>query len=177
MKTVGDKFSFQRKWSPEIEAYGFLQVPNLLVTCQGHLGLSDGEFVVLMQLIKFWYHHGGEVYPSITTLSKYSNKGYSTTQRKLCSLERKGFIKRRRGLRVTNTYDLKYCAIKLYNHQKKCTEITQKRGVTVSKVSSTDTSISINKEYEAIRRQNLSHWSTNSSNFLEFDSDGSGVIL
>ncbi|MDO8335266.1 MAG: helix-turn-helix domain-containing protein [Candidatus Saccharibacteria bacterium] len=135
-----ENYGFSEKWSPEISAYGFTQVPNILLTCQGSLGLKQVELVTLLQLMSFWFKHGGEVYPSILRLAKRSDKGYSTTQRNLKSLEDKGFIKRKQVVNSSNRYNLKPCVNKLYKHQKTCTaclEMSQKRGLPVVKMRTT----------------------------------------
>ena len=140
-------YSFTGKWSPEITQYNFTQIPNLLIVCQGHLGLTDGELITLIQLTKFWFSHKSSVFPGIKTLAGYSNKGYSTIQKRLVSLEEKGFLKRRFMWGFSSTYDLKYCANKLYQHTKVCDAPLQKRAVRVTKVTGVDPSKPTNEEY------------------------------
>ena len=147
------EYSFTGKWSSEIEAHGFTQIPNLLLVCQGHLELTDGETITLMQLLTFWYRKDNPVYPSINRVAKRSDKGYSTTQRRLKSLEDKGFIKRRRVRGTSSRYDLRPCVAKLYHHEKVCDAFSQKRetlGVKVTKVPLSKTTY---KEYEAQRKR------------------------
>lgn len=146
--------TFAQKWSQETGANGFTQVPNILLTCHGSLGLSYGELVTLVQLMSFWFEHQSEVYPSISRIAKRSNKGYSTTQRHLKSLDDKGFIKRKYVFGETNRYDLKPCAIKLHQHQKVCNvciQVSQKRGVPTVKVSRLPHSETTEKEYYSKR--------------------------
>lgn len=152
MEVQKDKYGFSKKWSAEIEQYGFTQVPNLLLSCQGHLGLTDGEILTLIHLLTFWFSHKSKVYPTITTLTKFSHKGYSTVQKRLRTLEEKGFVKRRRKLGTSNTYDLVPCITKLYKHQRDCPSPPRKQGEPKQYTARVDTSLSINKEYEVRRR-------------------------
>lgn len=149
----GDEYGFNSKWSPEIKVHGFTQVPNLLLVCQGHLGLTDGEMITLMQLLSFWYRKNSPVYPSINRVTKRSKKGYSTTQRRLKSLEDKGFIERKRIKGKSTRYDLLPCVMRLYQHQKVCDEHSQKRDSLVVKVTRVPRSKPTYKEYEAERKR------------------------
>ena len=157
MKTAKKQYGFSNKWSPETEANGFTQIPNILLTCQGSLGLTHGELVTLLQLMSFWFEHRSLVYPSIKRIAKRSSKGYSTTQRNLKSLEDKGFLKRRHVFGSSNRYDLATCAIRLHKHQSTCTQCVkgaQKRGVLISKVSTLPYSKTTEKEYQPKRPNN-----------------------
>lgn len=150
-KPLGE-YSFSEKWSPEIKQYGFTQVPNLLLACQGHLKLKDGELLTLLQLLTFWFDHGGKVYPSIATLARFSHKGYSTVQKRLRTLEEKGFVKRRRKMGTSSTYDLTPCVIQLYQHQKACQNLPRRRSYLDVKMKHQPTSFTTNKQYESKRR-------------------------
>lgn len=153
MKNAKNKeHGFSEKWSPEIEYHGFTQVPNLLLACQGHLQLKDGELTTLLQLLTFWFDHDGRVYPSIATLSRFSSKGYSTVQKRLRVLEEKGFVKRRRQLGTSNTYDLSRCVAKLYEHQKVCKNLPRRRRHLEVKTRRRPSSFTTNKQYEPKRR-------------------------
>jgi hypothetical protein len=44
-------YRFEKKWSFEVMMYGFTQIPNLLVCCQGHLAITDGEMITLISLL------------------------------------------------------------------------------------------------------------------------------
>lgn len=145
-------YGFSEKWSPEITKYGFTQVPNLLLACQGHLKLKDGELITLLQLLTFWFDHGGKVYPSIATLARFSHKGYSTVQKRLRTLEEKGFVKRRRKMGTSSTYDLTPCVTQLYRHQQACQNPPRRRSYVDVKVKHQPTSFTTNKQYEPKRR-------------------------
>lgn len=160
------EYGFSQKWSPEIEQYNFTQVPNLLLVCQGHLKLTDGELLTLIHLLTFWFSHEGHVYPSITTLGRFSHKGYSTVQKRLRVLEEKGFVKRRHKFGTSNTYDLTPCVAKLYKHQKFCSNLPHKRAVIGAKVKRLPSSLPINKEDQEPRRRNKKNSRTNVADIL-----------
>lgn len=154
MSTQKKEYGFSNKWSHDTEANGFTQIPNVLLTCQGGLGISHSELVTLIQLISYWYKPDGDVNPSIATIARRANNGYSTTHRHLKSLEDKGFIKRIHRYGTSNRYDLKPCAIMLHRHQRSCElciKISHKRGVKISKVSKVPSSKPIKKEYQQRR--------------------------
>jgi len=162
MEADKNEYGFSGKWSPEIKAYGFTQVPNLLLVCQGHLGLTDGETITLLQLLTFWYRKESPVYPSISRITKRSKKGYTTTQRRLKSLEDKGFIERKRVEGMSTRYDLRPCVVRLYQHQKMCEELSQKRDSSGIKVTKAPLSKTTDEEYETPRRlykNNVQHFS------------------
>lgn len=164
-KTINSRndHSFTKKWSPEIEQFGFTQIPNQLITCQKQLDLHDGELVTLIQLIKFWFSKKGKVYPAINTLASYTGKGYTTIQKRLKTLEDKGFIRRRRNNGTSSTYDLSPLAAILYQHQRTCPYCRKmSRGVFV-KVRPVSHSKPTYKE-EQIRTTNLEN---NVSSFSE----------
>lgn len=172
MKINNKEYGFTEKWSPEIEVYNFTQVPNLLLACQGHLKLSDGELITLIHLLMFWFSHDSSVYPSINKLCKFSESGYSTVQRRLKNLEEKKFIKRRRKLGTSNTYDLIPCVIKLYKHQKICTDLPRKKGDYKLKKSNAPTPLVTNKEYEFLTRLNSNNTKNNVGKVLESEYGG-----
>ena len=167
-------YSFTGKWSPEITKYNFTQIPNMLIVCQGHLGLTDGELIALVQLMKFWFSHNSSVFPGIKTLAGYSNKGYSTIQKRLVSLEEKGFLKRQPTWGFSSTYDLKYCANKLYQHTKKCDTPLQKRAVRVTKVTRGVPSKPTNEEY-TLKKLNFKN-TNNVGNILMSKYGGDNVV-
>ena len=158
-------YSFAKKWSIETEANGFTQIPNILLTCHGNLGLSYAELVTLMQLISYWFEHKSQVYPSITTVANRSSKSYTTSQRHLKSLEKKGFIAAKHVFGEPNRYDLKLCAIKLHQHQNQCVtclQTSQKRNVTITKSERSYPSNLTKKEYPKTRlkKNNRSRFSS-----------------
>lgn len=153
MEKRKSEYNFEDKWSHEVAAFGFTQVPNLLLMCQGHLGLTDGETVTLMQLLTFWYKKENPVYPSISRVAKRSGKGYSTTQRRLNSLESKGFVERKRINGTSTRYDLRPCVVKLYKHQSVCKELSHKRESFGAETTHVPLSKTTYKEYAFGRRR------------------------
>ena len=143
--------NFTQKWTAETSEFGFTQIPNLLIICQGHLGLTDGELVTLIELLKFWYDYDSRIFPSIETLAKYSGRGYSTVQRRLKNLEKKGFIKRKHRFATSDDYDMYPCVAKLYKHQEICASLSQYRGDDWQGLGSLPSSVSTDKQYEAIK--------------------------
>lgn len=113
-------YSFASKWSNEVERQGYTQIPNILIKCQGHLGLSDGELITLIQLQSFWYHEKNRVFPSIKHLADYSGKSYNPIQKRLSSLEKKGFISKTQRFVNSNLYDLKPTISILNRHTAIC---------------------------------------------------------
>lgn len=154
-----EKYAFASKWSSEIAERNFTQVPNLLLACQGHLKLKDGELLTLLHLLTFQFSTNSQIYPTITTLTKFSHKGYSTVQRRLRQLEKKGYVKRRHRLGTSNYYDLTPCVEKLNAHTSVCTSATTstKRGVLLEKVRNVPPSFLINKEYETLNIPTKEH--------------------
>jgi len=146
-------YRFKDKWSAEIDSFNFTQIPNLLLSCQGHLKLKDGELLTLIHLITFWYKKDGSIFPSINTLTKFSGNGYSTVQRRLRILEEKGFVERIQRLGTSSTYSLQPCIDKLLKHCKDCPSMTHSRGVVVSKSIGLPLSYLINKEDEGLSKQ------------------------
>ena len=173
MENKDNEYSFTGKWSPEIKAHGFTQVPNILLVCQGHLGLTDGETITLLQLLTFWYRKESPVYPSISRVTKRSRKGYTTTQRRLKSLEDKGFIERKRKRGTSTRYDLRPCATRLYLHQKVCEEHSQKRDALSVKVTKAPTPKTTYKEYEAQRKRTYKNTAQSFSEILHSQYGGS----
>lgn len=143
--------TFVRQWTVETSELGFTQIPNLLITCQGHLKLSDGELVTLIELLKFWYEQDSRIYPSIDTLCRYSGRKYSTVQRRLKSLEKKGFITRKHRFATSDDYSVRPTVNKLYEHRKICTSISHFREDDWSDLSSLPSSVPTDKQYEAIK--------------------------
>lgn len=145
----GGSQKFHEKWSGDIDLYRFTQVPNILLSCQGHLKLTDGEILTLIHLLTFWFNTRSRVFPSITTLRKFSHKSYPTIQKRLRRLEEKGFIKRKHHFGTSNTYDLTKCVEMLDNHIKVCPTVHRKQSLYYLLNYESPSSITIKKEYEA----------------------------
>jgi hypothetical protein len=152
-----DTYRFEQKWSPEIAIYNHTQVPNLLLKCQGHLKITDGELVTLIHLISHWYRHDSDIYPSIERLTTFSHKGYSTIQKRLRVLEQKGYIKRRLRQGTTSTYDITPLIVGLYQHQLVCPDPPPKQAGFWNKMMGPPSSVLKDKEYNFSRRLNLNN--------------------
>lgn len=157
MESESKDYSFSGKWSPEIKELGFTQIPNVLIVCQEHLGLTDGELVTLVQLSMYRFHDNSIVYPSIATLARLSGNGYSTIQKRLKDLEDKGFIYRTQRYYSSNLYDLEPCVINLARHIRKCDYLPKKQVEQIQDMSDVLASFLSNKEDEHLKRQNLKH--------------------
>ncbi len=144
-------FKFNQKWSPEVATFSFTQVPNLLLTCQGHLKITDGELLTLIHLQTFWFSADSQIFPSITTLARFSHKSYATVQKRLRDLESKGFVRRRHYPGYSNRYDMEPCIRKLTEHSRTCPDLAKKLRDRIEKTTRVPSSISRNEEYEARR--------------------------
>ena len=113
-------WNFCQKWQVPENKYSFTQIPNTLIYCQDHLGLKDREYIVLVQLLAHWFTLDSKVYPSITRVGDFSGKKFSTAQRNLKSLEKKGFIKRKPMPWGTYLIDFAPCVQKVQEHVKIC---------------------------------------------------------
>ena len=148
-----ERYAFSEKWSQEIAEFNFTQVPNILLACQGHLYLTDGEVLTLNHLLTFQFSSESRIYPTITTLTKFSHKGYSTVQKRLSELERKGYINRKHRLGTSNYYDLSPCVEQLTRHARTCNRTGIKRVDYSETMRSLPSSITSNKEDETLNIQ------------------------
>jgi len=120
----------QKKRSASIDRWGragtrFTQVPNLLLESKRRLEISDAELVVLLYLLKHWWHSSEErlPFPSTKKIAKAMGKNVRQIQRILHSLENndapvkngwsdeKGYLKRldrysQIGRQQSNQFDL-----------------------------------------------------------------------
>ena len=148
-----ERYAFSEKWSPEIAEFNFTQVPNILLACQGHLYLTDGEVLTLIHLLTFQFSSVSRIYPTITTLTKFSHKGYSTIQKRLSELERKGYLNRKHRLGTSNYYDLSPCVERLTRHSRTCNSTSIKRVDYSAIVRGLPSPITSNKEDETLNIQ------------------------
>jgi DNA-binding MarR family transcriptional regulator len=94
----GDASSpIREKWGDALED-GFVVVPTVLLRRQGALGLNSEEVLVLLNLFLYWRESGQMPYPGTAMLAKRMGIEVRTAQRRIASLERKGFIRRARGV-------------------------------------------------------------------------------
>lgn len=140
---------FRAKWNYNLEYMRFTQVPNVLLECQGHLKLKDGELLTLIHLISYWFGDKSKIYPSINTLKKFSGKSYPTIQKRLKNLEDKGFLKRIHQFGTSNQYDLTPSVQRLEEHLEVCSKAHRKQDEYYLINYQGPTSETIKKEYEA----------------------------
>lgn len=114
-----ETYLYAKKWGKNFNV-SFTQIPNSLIYCQGHLGLTDRELIILLQLISHWFRAERFPYPSQKRLGKYSGKCSSTVQRNLMNLELKGFLTRDERPGTSNMYDLIPCVYKIQDHIEEC---------------------------------------------------------
>ena len=86
--------SFQTKrWGSAISA-GFQIAPNVLLRAQRHLGLDTGDVVILLNLAMHWWAPNVLPYPSPTIIANRMGLSKRTIERRLESLQKRGFLKR-----------------------------------------------------------------------------------
>jgi DNA-binding transcriptional ArsR family regulator len=88
---------FTDRWGAAMND-GYLLFPRTLLWHQGELGLSDGEVVVLLNLLASWWDEADWPYPAVSTLAHRMKGSVRTVQRHLRTLEAKGFIERIRNI-------------------------------------------------------------------------------
>lgn len=148
-----ERYSFAKHWSPEIAEFNFTQVPNILLGCQGHLEITDGELLTLLHLLTFRFKPDSDIWPSITLLTRFSEKHFTTIQKRLRILEQKGFVKRIHIQGTSNRYDISPCIRKLNKHIKVCKHLPRKQAVPTAALTGLPSSYSSSKEDEDLNIQ------------------------
>lgn len=62
---------------------GYLRFPRTLLLRQGGLGLTDGEVVVLLNLLASWWEESDWPYSAVSTLAHRMKSSIRTVQRHL----------------------------------------------------------------------------------------------
>jgi predicted transcriptional regulator len=101
----------EKKWGKPAIAAGFLLFPNMLLLKQHALGLDCIDVVIILQILKHWWHADNAPYPSQVQLAKTMNVDLSTIKRHLARLKRDGLLKwstrtGKHGGQIANVYDL-----------------------------------------------------------------------
>ena len=101
-------------WGEDVAGRGFVQVPNYLL--QANLFLDDGhklspaEMMVVLTLVSTWWEVDVMPFPSMRTISNRTGISERQVQRAVNSLEKKGFVKRRKksvkGVIKKHEYDM-----------------------------------------------------------------------
>jgi hypothetical protein len=102
------------KWGKKIAERGFAQIPNYLINLNTFVDddhkLSPTEMVILLQLVSTWWKKDEMPFPSMQRLASRVAISQRQVQRSITSLEKKGFINRKRGkfkgIIASNIYDL-----------------------------------------------------------------------
>ena len=107
-----------RKWTPEVIAFGFTAVPDLLLKHMGGFRLSPTELVLLIQIMRFWWDADTAPFPSKRTLATAMGCSEKNIQKVIKGLEARGFLRRlqrRKGQdrSESNIYDLEYLVSRL----------------------------------------------------------------
>lgn len=111
-------YSQQDKWGTALNN-GFVVIPSTLFLNQSKIGISDGEVLVLLNLIMAWREVGTRPFPRTTTLAKRMGVSARTVQRHVDQLEAKSLIRRvkqkdgRAEDRAITEYDLSGIVAKL----------------------------------------------------------------
>lgn len=127
-------YNFANKWSAEIGRRGYTPVPNLLISHQHDLNISNAEMAVLLGLM-FYMWTSSDPYPAVSTLAKQSGMASKTIRRYIRSLEAKQLVTRRFRKAATTEYSLAPLKAKLQSYAQAQSPPTQKRAPLSSKIS------------------------------------------
>ncbi|SRR6266446_7193215 len=95
---TADESLLQKKWGPALNG-GFVVAPAALFRFQHELDISDGEVVVLMNLLMSWWNPDELPFPRASTLAKRMGVSQRTVLRHLDRLEEKDLVRRVRDER------------------------------------------------------------------------------
>lgn len=101
----------EKKWGKPAIAAGFTVIPSTLLAKQHALGLDCIDVVIILQILKHWWHKERAPYPSQVQLAKTMGTNLSTVKRHLTRLRELGFIdwsgrSNKHGGQAANAYDL-----------------------------------------------------------------------
>ncbi|MQA42152.1 helix-turn-helix domain-containing protein [Rugamonas aquatica] len=88
------KKELTKKWGEDIMALGFTAVPDILLKRMGKLNLSSTEFVVMLQVLSFWWFAENKPFPSKKKIANAIGCSEKTVQKTMGRLEKLGFISR-----------------------------------------------------------------------------------
>jgi len=98
--TEQDENFIQQKWPGIVRSgneFGFVAVPNALLTYQGQLRLTPSELSVLLQVLSFWWFRDRPPFPKTGVIAKRIGVSVRTVMRCLDSMEKKGLLTRYKG--------------------------------------------------------------------------------
>ena len=84
----------EQKWGRALEPAGFQAFPNLLLTQQRALGLSNMDLVILLHLNRMWWTREADPFPRPARIAAQMGVHRRSVERCLKGLEEKGLIKR-----------------------------------------------------------------------------------
>lgn len=100
-------WNFQEKWPGDAGDRGFTMVPTALLECYRELGLTPGEFLILVNIESYRWSADKYPFPSITTLSGRTGMSERNVTRTISSLQnRRGVLERFKRRGTSNQYDL-----------------------------------------------------------------------
>ena|SRR5258706_7606072 len=101
----------EKNWGRPAIAAGFTLFPSVLLHKQHALGLDCIDVVIVLQILKHWWHAENAPYPSQVQLAKTMNVDLSTIKRHLVRLRDGGLVTwssrtSKHGGQASNAYDL-----------------------------------------------------------------------
>lgn len=146
-------YRFVEKWSPLIATKGYTPMPNLLIAHQKELGITNGEMVILLDLLLYKWDNK-HPFPSVATLAKSNGMALETIRRHIRSMEKKDLIKRLFRKANSNEYNLGLLIKRLEGFAQVDAPPTQKRIPPSSEISGTASS-KLNTKEDAAKKTNL----------------------
>ena len=104
-------YESEKKWGKPAIAAGFTLFPSILLQKQHALGLDCIDVVIILQILKHWWHADSAPFPSQVQLAKTMNVDLSTIKRHLARLKHEGFVTwtsrtSKHGGQAANAYNL-----------------------------------------------------------------------
>lgn len=91
---IEGKKELTKKWGEEVMALGFTAVPDILLKRMGRLNLTSTEFVVMLQVLSYWWFADQKPFPSKKKIAVAIGCTEKTVQKTMARLEKLGFINR-----------------------------------------------------------------------------------
>ena len=83
------------KWGQALDSSGFQAAPNLPLSQQPALGLSNTEIVGLLHLNRFWWQRDGDPLPKPARIAAQIDVHRRSVERSLKKLEQRGLIEQK----------------------------------------------------------------------------------
>lgn len=111
------KFNLKKKWGSECIDSGFQVFPDVLLRCQRFMDLEPIDVVILLNITMHWWKHDDLPYPRPSVIAKRMAVSTRTVERRISTLQQRGFLDRRpseevRG-KTVRKYDLSGLTAKL----------------------------------------------------------------